>query len=418
MSWEEETVVDSRLGRWALRAVLVSLLLGRSALGTGGAPSWSLSLVSGVDPGAYATSPTLAFDHYGTPSVGWSQAWPLSGVNSVRHSQLLGTGLWSHREVATGQGVGLMTSLSFDRAERPTVAWLDGDGSVSAEFNGGGVQQMAASGAGTAHPVLSISHDLAGNLRGMYGEATPGVFSDIGYSGGAFSSGPLTTLGGLDVLMGADLVTDHQGLRHIAARATLGGGGEAVMIASEPPGGGIWPAGPFVIADAIRGLDIAVDPTDGNIALAYTTLDAGTSTSSLYYSKFNGVSMDTTLVASSIFDVFEDTSLAFDFSDGRPAIAYEQRLASPSAEHLMFAYLDGAQQWQTSLVDDSIAPDAPGGMPRAPSLAYDDYGTSWPAIAYADADGSMTVAFDPPVPEPGALGLACIGLGLIARRRR
>ena len=84
----------------------------------------------------------------------------------------------------------------------------------------------------------------------------------------------------------------------------------------------------------------------------------------------------------------------------------------------MFAYLDGAQQWQTSLVDDSIAPDAPDGMPRAPSLAYDDYGTSWPAIAYADADGSLTVAFDPPVPEPGVMGLAFVGLALIARRRR
>lgn len=408
--------MDLRFGRWAFRAILVSLLLGRSALGTGGTPSWSLSLVSGVDPGTYATSPTLAFDHYGTPSVSWSQVWSLSGMNSVRHSQLLGTGLWSHREVASGQGVGLMTSLSFDRAERPTIAWLDEDGSVSAEFNGGGAQQVAISGAGVVHPVLSLSHDLAGDLRGMYGEATPGGFSDIGYSGGVFSSGPLTTLSGLDAVLGAGLVTDHQGLRHIAARAELGGGGEAVVIASEPPGGGSWPAGQFVIADAIKGVDIAIDPTDGNIALAYTTLDAGTNTSSLYYAKFNGVLFDTTLVASSIFDVFEDASLAFDFSDGRPAIAYEQRLAS--AEHLMFAYLDGAQQWQTSLVDDSIAMDAPDGMPRAPSLAYDDYGTSWPAIAYADADGSLTVAFDPPVPEPGALGLAFVGLAIIARRRR
>ncbi len=120
----------------------------------------------------------------GTPSVSWSQVWTSSGTNSVRHSQLLGMGLWSHREVASGLGVGLMTSLSFDRAERPTIAWLDDNGSVSAEFNGGGAQQVAVSGAGVIHPVLSLSHDLVGDLRGMYGESTPGGFSDIGYSGG------------------------------------------------------------------------------------------------------------------------------------------------------------------------------------------------------------------------------------------
>jgi len=399
---------------WTLAAFLSS---GTSVLGIDGTPTWSLSQVSEAVADYEVSTPVLAFDHYGTASVSWSSVSQMAQSNTAYHSQFLELGLWTHREVASGNDVGLRTALSFDRAERPTIAWLNGSGAISADFNGGAPQEFVT-GANTTNPVLSLSHDLAGNLRGMFGGATPGEFFSIDYSGGVFSSEQLATIGGLDAVADAALTTDYRGLRQIVARAELTVG-EAVVIASEPPGGGDWPSAQFATADAVGGVDIAVDPTDGRMALAYTTSEG--ETSELHYSKFNGISWETTSLASSPATsyVFEDVSLAFDRDDGLPAIAYERRGFTPSEEELLFAYLDASEEWQTGLaVDGSISMNSSDGKPRGPSLAFDDYGTSWPAISYVDDDGSLMVAFDPPVPEPGVMGLLCAGIGALVGRRR
>jgi hypothetical protein len=155
--------------------------------------------------------------------------------------------------------------------------------------------------------------------------------------------------------------------------------------------------------------------------VAYTTRDNTSGVSKLFYSKFNGFSMQTQELASSATFRYEDVSLAFDFSDGLPALAYERKNLGSGAEELMFAYRDNVM-WQlpATAVDGTISMDAPGNKPRAPSLAFDDFGTSWPAIAYVDKDTMsgqerLHVAFDPPVPEPGTLGLLVIPF--VARRR-
>jgi hypothetical protein len=131
--------------------------------------------------------------------------------------------------------------------------------------------------------------------------------------------------------------------------------------------------------------------------------------------------MQTQELASSATFRYEDVSLAFDFSDGLPALAYEREIPGSEAGELMFAYRDNVM-WQlpATAVDGTISMNAPGNKPRGPSLAFDDYGTSWPAIAYVHKDilsgqERLHVAFDPPVPEPSALTLLI--LPIAARRR-
>jgi len=387
------------------------------ALAIDGTPVWLQSPVGAAGAGATLSSPVLAFDHFGTPAVSWSAFGGPPGTDAVSRSERSGLGLWATRSVSTGAG--RQTALSFDRAERPAIAWIDDIGAVRAQVDDGATQTVVANGANVGQPALSLTHDLAGNLRGVFSGATPGAFSSISESGGVVSSASVGTLPGVNSLMDLRLTTDGGGLAHLIARADLAAGGEGVIIASEPSFGGNWPSTVLAGADTVNGVGIARDPGDDNVALAYTTFEAGTNTSSLFYAKFDGITLNTTQVLSSTSASFGDISLAFDLSDGQPAIAFEQQLLSPFSEQLMFAYLDATATWQTSLVDDTISMSNAQNTLRGPSLAFDDFGTSFPAIAYIDADESLAVAFDPPgVPEPSTLFLLVCGLAIVAVRRR
>lgn len=406
------------------RSFIISLLVGGSILfgmdakisfAVDGQPTWNFSLVASNTPLTYFSSPKLAFDHYGTPSVTWS-ALSESAASTVTQSQFSSLGLWSHRQISTGAGVGLETAIAFDRAERPTVAWINSTGAVRAQFNTDAAQNLTSS-AHTSRPAISLSTDLAGNFQGIYNGSTPGALYDVRFTGGTFSSTNVATLSGVNNVYDTRLTTDYRGLRQSASRALLSSSGQwAVMLASEPQFGGPWSTGTLVTADSVDGVDIQTDPTDGRIAIAYTKTVG--STSSVVYSKFNGISFTTTQVLSSTTTVFKDVSLAFDLADGRPAIAYEEQVVSPSsAQRLSLAYLNGSSQWLTTLVDGSISLDSPAGGSRRPSLAFDDYGTSWPAIAYVDGNETLSVAFDPPaVPEPAMLA-PLLALTIFSRRR-
>ena len=66
-------------------------------------------------------------------------------------------------------------------------------------------------------------------------------------------------------------------------------------------------------------------------------------------------------------------SLAFDPADGNPAIAY----CDITNGDLKLAWHDGST-WQTQTVD------AVGNVGCTPSLAFNDYGSGFPSIAYFD----------------------------------
>jgi hypothetical protein len=381
-----------------------------------GNPVWTRSLIiNNMPPNTTVSSPVLAFDHYGTPGVSWSLCSATGGNNTVWCSQLSGMGFWTHHQLATGQGIGAWTALTFDRAERPIIGWVNSDGTVKGQFNFGTTQQIGT-GANASRAALSMECDLAGDLRGMFAKVSPaGNFFAIGYSGGNFNSTNMVTINDGGTIIDAAMTTDQRdGLRHLIAREDLDGGGEAVVVASESTSGD-WGFVRLITATEVKGVDIAVDPTDGRVALAYTTFDTGPDRSTLWYAKFNGVTLVPQSVLEPTTDSLEDVSLAFDLSDGRPAIAFERFVSSTGHGNLQFAYLDAASQWQTSVVDDDVSLEA--SMPRRPSLAFDDYATSWPAIAYIDGGGYPRVAFDPAVPEPASLGLLSAGLVLLPRRR-
>lgn len=402
--------------RGVLFAMICAAMIASPAVAIDGTPVWFSSFVASPGANSYVSSPVLAFDHYGSASVGWTEINQNTNDGAVRHSQMTGLGLWNTRTLITGNDVGKRAALSFDRSERPLLAWVNGDGSVQGQFNYGANQSIAGTGAANAaRPNISLGYDLAGNARGFFGGTTTGNFRSIGHTGSAFNTADMLSLTGVTLVHDSAMSTDGQGRRHFAARGNLSGGGQGLMIASEPAGGGTWSSATLASADAITGVDIARDPTDGRMALTYTTHTSATNTSKLFYAKFTGSFLQSTELLSSTTEQFRDVSLAFDLSDGRPAIAYENFVNSNSAQRLLMAYLTGAMTWQHSLVDDSILHDAPNNHARRPSLAFDDFGTSWPAISYIDSNGALTVAFDPPAPEPATAGLlllACLGVAI------
>jgi hypothetical protein len=101
-------------------------------------------------------------------------------------------------------------------------------------------------------------------------------------------------------------------------------------------------------------------------------------------------------------------SLAFDPVDGNPAIAY----FNDNNDSLKLAWHDGSI-WQTQMVDGF-------GLGVVPSLAFNDFGSGFPSIAYYDGgaggSGSLYYIEDPPgpVPEPTSVTLLMAGALLLS----
>lgn len=394
--------------------VAISLFFASRAFGIDGTPVWFPSVVASPTVDEQFRKPTLAFDHYGGASVVWSKI-ANTQIGTVYRSERLGIGGWAHRQVASGIGVGSSTTLSFDRAERPLVGWTVSTGQIHCDFNDGQVVQMVGSNSNNIRPDIQFHHDIAGNLRGLYSTQGDGG-TGIAFSGSTFTTQSQFSIAAIDEIREIDITTDHTGLSYAIARVRQNNADETVAIASETTFPGAWPITNIVTTDGIGGVSIATDPTDGRIAFAYSTFDDNTNTSKVFYSKFNGLTLDTIELLSAGDRFYGDLDLAFDPSDGRPSLALEESLFT-GADRLLFVYDNGSPNWQTSLVDDSILAGDLNNMLR-PSLAYDDFGSTYPAISYIDGDGSLIVSFDPPVPEPATVtGLLVIGMLSLRRRR-
>lgn len=381
-----------------------------------GTPVWFPSTVSAPVPSTSISAPSLAFDHYGGAAVSWSRINSSSQMNVVHFSEQSPLGLWNHRNVATGIGIGMATTLSFDRAERPTVSWLNEDATVQVDINRGAQTQLIASNALGDEGSLVFKHDIAGGLQGAYvSDSGQSVFG-INATQPTITSDLLFNLSAIDQVRDLDFAIDHAGRRHVIATARLPDQREAVFIASEPSFGGNWATAMLDSGENIGGASIAVNPVNGELAIVYSKVDDGGGTSRLIFNDFSGVGMTTTEILAASDREFGDLDLEFDPSDGRPSIALEESIAGGN-DQLLFAYNTGGTNWNTSLVDDSILIDTPDGELR-PSLAYDDFGTTYPAIAFVDDDGALIVSFDPPIPEPSTAGLLLIGFGAVVGRRR
>jgi hypothetical protein len=160
--------------------------------------------------------------------------------------------------------------------------------------------------------------------------------------------------------------------------------------------------------DSLVGVDssIAIDPDTGFPAIAYWESNP---VGLLRYAAWDGDSWNTIVVDAGNL---QSPSLAFDPADGNPTIAY----ADYSNFDLKFAWHDGSA-WQIQTVD------AVGDVGLITSLAFNDYGTGFPSIAYLDrgfgGNGHLYFIDDPPatVPEPLTMMLLSVGLTLCASYR-
>jgi hypothetical protein len=82
-------------------------------------------------------------------------------------------------------------------------------------------------------------------------------------------------------------------------------------------------------------------------------------------------------------------SLAFDPADGNPAIAYHDQ----GGGDLKLAWHDG-NQWNTQVVVNGSF-EVPTGY--TPSLAFNEFGNGFPAIAYFGIDQNLYYIEDPPL---------------------
>jgi hypothetical protein len=157
---------------------------------------------------------------------------------------------------------------------------------------------------------------------------------------------------------------------------------------------------------------LAVNPVTGHPAVAYS------SAAQIRYVEWDGKKWDCTNLYSPWGNPTLYPSLAFDPADGHPAIAFYEGTTGGmtldwEAQMLRFAWFNG-ETWQMQTVDYA------GDVGLCPSLAFNEYGNGWPAIAYFDINGNLWYIEDPPVvPEPATLALLAAGAAsVLAGRRR
>jgi hypothetical protein len=138
-----------------------------------------------------------------------------------------------------------------------------------------------------------------------------------------------------------------------------------------------------VVAENGRYPSLAIDPDTGYPAIAYHD----SANQNLVYAEWDGDQWVATNVdTAGITGLWP--SLAFDPADGNPAIAYH----SQTDGDLMFAWHDGVQ-WNTQVAVNGTF-EVPTGF--TPSLAFNDFGTGFPAIAYFGIDSNLYFVEDPP----------------------
>jgi hypothetical protein len=402
---------------WTAGLLLLSLTCNRVALAISITPVWKSpeSLATSVSYDNQRGDRFLAYDHYGVPSV-----VSITSGGTVNFSRQLDGVNW-----VTGNFGGSSAkhaSLAFDRRELPGVTYGDSSGLHYVYFSSAtsSFQNNLVDNTSVSLRQWTLGTGIAFDL---YGRPAVAATVNDGSSGDLYAvrdtnqDGVLSSADTLELVTTnpdqfPSLVFDQQNRPVIASRNSP----VSIDVAIKDPflpwatkllSSNANPGSP----DTVIG-SIAIDPTDGMPGVTWTNLTIGPD---LRYAKWNQLEnqWDSTIVVSTSSTQYGNTSLAYDPSDGRPAISY-----SDSSGNVKFAWFNGSA-WTTQTVLSTGTAFAP-----RTSLAFNQYGHGFPAIAYITNTGSGTgdlkFVVDPTngVPEPAAVVLFGVGVVLLSASRR
>ena len=384
--------------RWILMAAMTGLVVSGAALGVDSDPTWKTPVQIGP-AGAYgfsyhdAADRLLAYDHHGNPGIVLGNG---SGGQPWHFWKIPGVGWAAVGPDAVGSD-GAYPSLAYDRHERPIFSYIDvaDDRLKAAAWDGSAWQITTAATDAGQHSALAI--DQYGHAAIAYRKNTGSLNYVEDTDGDGRFDDETPGAVNLNQFIHPSMTFDALNRPMIAAGYTFNN--SLTFFVRDK---GTW-ASRTVEADGNTGWhpSLALNPLTGDPAIAYTN----TAQSELRYAWWDA---DTEAWQIEFVDATPSgyCSLAFDPADGRPAISYRG-----VSGHLKFAWRDDAV-WH-----DQIAVNFANA--RQSSLAFNDYGTGWPAIAYVDTLGTAWFVEDPPaVPEPATMALVLLGGTILLRRRR
>jgi hypothetical protein len=387
----------------ALAALLFLLFTAPAwAIGTT-PPSWKPResvAMSGDTSFMLGADRSLAYDHHGDPGIAFSNDGSLFYARRVP-----GIG-WTSAAIDGG----MQPSLAYDRYERPAISYFDfATSSLGyARFNGSVWLLETADPAAFAGFHSALAFDRLGRPAAAYLDGGVGTLKFVQDTDGDLSLAdetPVTLFSGAGEF--PSLVFDPLNRPMIAHY-----GATDLRFSVWDPGVGWVTTAVDSTGNTGRYPSLAIDPDNGFPAIAYYS---SSGPGELRYTAWDGDSwnqttLDTTGAIATAPLSQSSLSLAFDPADGNPAIAYWN---NTGGKDLKLAWHDGSI-WQTQTVD------AVGDVGRNPSLAFNDFGTGFPSIAYSDftydpdTDTYTSQLFfidDPPatLPEPPNMMLLMSG---------
>jgi hypothetical protein len=382
------------------------------------APAWAITLTPSWKPREFVATVgdlnamlgadrALAYDHHGNPGIAYTNGF----LQYARRVPGIG---WASAIV---ESTFVTTpSLAYDRYERPAISYFDLDAFGDtfpdlgyARFNGTmwileTVDTYSPVGS-TVGQYTSIAFDLLGRPAISYydnGATSLKFVQDTDGDLSLMDETPVTVINALTEGQFSSLVFDPLNRAMIAHFDDTN---DDLRFSVQEPGVGWVTTTVDSAGNTGRYPSIAIDPDNGFPAIAYHT------NTELRFTAWDGDSWNQTTVdtTGSVLGPWpvsyqSSPSLAFDPADGNPAIAYGH---NTEGQNLKLAWHNGTA-WQLQTVDSV------GDVGRNVSLAFNDFGTGFPSIAYFDWDADLSEADlffidDPPVPEPATAGLLIAG---------
>ena len=338
----------------------------------------------------------LAFDHHGFPAVGVHLSGSANRPACFRRVPGFG---WSEDYADASGSEGAYPSLAFDRYERPAISYVDGGSDQVKYAAWDGAAWNAAvvdTGVNSGYGCTALAMDLYGRPAIAY-VATGGVVKFVMDTDGDgdWSDETKQTVSETTSNRWPSLAFDPLNRPMIAFHNDSV---DNLCFAVKDNVQSVWRV-KTVDAAGTTGWypSLAIDPDNGYPAISYQDASA----SALNYAWWDGEAWQ---IDEGVATWGESSSLAFDPADGRPAIAFA------AGGDLRFAWHDGSN-WHLQTVSTAVS--------YYPSLAFNEYGTGWPAIAFLDQQNTVYYTEDPPdVPEPATLSFLLIGAAALLRLRR